>query len=263
MGHHGVPPVMDRQRHRAGFARQFPPPVLADLAATVAELRQLLLPAGLALPLDEDFPSRWRVASWLVTGLAVLADWIGSNSAWFPPDMEPRSAAEYFAEVALPRARRALAEVRLGERRPAPPAAFSDLWRGFVPTPLQRLADDLPLAEGPQLVIIEEVTGGGKTEAAFTIAHRLIAAERAQGVYVGLPTMATANAMYDRLHAVYRRLFDAAAEPSLILAHSRSNLRLALDRAGQPPSAPGDDTAAAECAVWLASSRKKALLAEK
>jgi CRISPR-associated endonuclease/helicase Cas3 len=237
-------------------------PVLADLAATVAELRQLLLPAGLSLPLDEDSPSRWKVASWLVTGLAVLADWIGSNSAWFPHHMEPRSAAEYFAEVALRRARRALAEVGLGERRPAPPAAFSDLWRGLVPTPLQRLADDLPLAEGPQLVIIEEVTGGGKTEAAFTIVHRLIAAERAQGVYVGLPTMATANAMYDRLHSVYRRLFDAAAEPSLILAHSRSNLRLALDRAGQPPSARGDDSAGAECAVWLASSRKKALLAD-
>lgn len=262
MGHHGVPPMLDRQRHRAGFSRQFPAPVLADLTATVGELRQLLLPSGWALPLDEDFVSRWREASWLLTGLAVLADWLGSNSEWFPHHREPRSAAEYFAEVALHRARRAVAEVRLGERRAAGPTPFADLWPGFVPTPLQRLADELPLAEGPQLVVIEEVTGGGKTEAAFTLAHRLIAAGCAQGVYVGLPTMATANAMYDRLHSVYRRLYKRTVEPSLILAHSRSGLRLAVERAGRPPAASGDDSAGAECAVWLADSRKKALLAD-
>lgn len=262
MGHHGVPPVLDQQRHRAGFARQFPSQVLADLTATVAELRQLLLPSGLPLPADDEFPVRWREVSWLVTGLAVLADWIGSNSEWFPHHLEPHNFAEYFAEVALPRARRAVAEVRLGERLAAPTTPFADLWPGYVPTPLQRLADELPLAEGPQLVIIEEVTGGGKTEAAFTLAHRLIAAGQAQGVYVGLPTMATANAMYDRLRSVYRRLYDQGAEPSLILAHSRSSLRLALDRAGRPPASPGDESAAAECAVWLASSRKKALLAD-
>jgi CRISPR-associated endonuclease/helicase Cas3 len=262
MGHHGVPPMCDQQRHRAGFARQFPATVVSDLTATVGELRQLLLPSGLSPPIDDDFPSRWRDASWLVTGLAVLADWIGSNAQWFLPHLEPRSATEYFAEVALPRAQRAVAEVRLGERLAAPPTPFADLWPGYVPTPLQRLADELPLAEGPQLVVIEEVTGGGKTEAAFTLAHRLIAAGHAEGVYVGLPTMATANAMYDRFHSVYRRLYDRTAEPSLILAHSRSNLRLALERAGQPPAAPDDETAGAECAIWLTSSRKKALLAD-
>jgi CRISPR-associated endonuclease/helicase Cas3 len=38
------------------------------------------------------------------------------------------------------------------------------------PTSLQHLAESIPLAAGPQLIVIEEVTGGGKTEAALTLA---------------------------------------------------------------------------------------------
>lgn len=58
---------------------------------------------------------------------------------------------------------------------------------------------DLDISQqGPQLFILEDVTGAGKTEAALITAHRLIAAGKLRGCF-GLPTMATANAMYDRL----------------------------------------------------------------
>ncbi len=53
--------------------------------------------------------------------------------------------------------------------------------------------------DGAQLFILEDVTGAGKTEAALILAHRLMAAGKAQGLYFGLPTMATANAMFERM----------------------------------------------------------------
>ncbi|HAJ9815529.1 TPA: hypothetical protein H1J78_005255, partial [Salmonella enterica] len=39
--------------------------------------------------------------------------------------------------------------------------------------------------------------------AALILAHRLMAAGKAQGLYFGLPTMATANAMFERMANVF------------------------------------------------------------
>ncbi|UQQ18601.1 hypothetical protein MYA98_20875 [Salmonella sp. WGH-01] len=53
----------------------------------------------------------------------------------------------------------------------------------------------------------EDVTGAGKTEAALILTHRLMSANKGHGLYVGLPTMATANAMYQRPASAYHALF--------------------------------------------------------
>lgn len=270
MGHHGRPPVLDAPAQRAGYRKQFPPQVEQDLLATAAELRELFLPAGLAFPGEgdpafDDRIDRLARSSWLFAGLAVVADWIGSNTAWFPPCVAPMEIREYFAGRALPRARKAVEQAGLVEPAAARRLRFRGLWPGFEPTPLQRLADEMPLAAGPQLIVIEEVTGGGKTEAAFTLAHRLIAEGRAEGLYIGLPTMATANAMFDRIEAAYRKLYTEATEPSLVLAHSGRHLRevLALETAGSPPEPRQQaESAGAQCAAWLSDGRKKALLAD-
>jgi CRISPR-associated endonuclease/helicase Cas3 len=109
-------------------------------------------------------------------------------------------------------------------------------------------------------VVVEEVTGGGKTEAALILAHRMMERGQASGLFVALPTMATANAMFERVQAVYGRLFAHGPRPSIVLAHSKSHLDLRLeetkvDGGEQPP------TASRQCAAWLSDSRKKALLA--
>jgi CRISPR-associated endonuclease/helicase Cas3 len=262
MGHHGVPPALDSSKHRAGMPRQFPPPVAGDLDGAVAELRARFFPRHLTVS-DPGWGDGLAASSWLFAGLAVAADWIGSNDRWFPffAGPEPLGIDDYF-ERASRAAERAVEEAGLVERQPAARTRFRELWPDFEPTELQRLADEMPLARGPQLVVVEEVTGGGKTEAAFSLAHRLVAARQADGLYLGLPTMATANAMYGRLEHAYRRLFAAGSEPSLVLAHSRRHLYLALQAAAPAEPAADDDTAGAQCADWLADSRKKALLAE-
>ena len=118
--------------------------------------------------------------------------------------------------------------------------------------------------------MIEDVTGSGKTEAAVTLAHRLIASGRADGLFLGLPTMATANAMFGRLADSYRGLFAAEARPSLALAHSRAGLdprfAAALQAEVFPPvkrtADPSDEPAEAHCAAWLAADGRRALLAQ-
>jgi CRISPR-associated endonuclease Cas3-HD len=92
------------------------------------------------------------------------------------------------------------------------------------PTPLQLFCEEVALPDGPILFVIEDMTGAGKTEAAVTLAHRLLANDRARGVHVALPTMATANAMFGRLSASYRRLFAPGTDPSVVLVHGRRDL---------------------------------------
>jgi CRISPR-associated endonuclease/helicase Cas3 len=140
---------------------------------------------------------------------------------------------------------------------------------------VQAWAELAPLPEGPVLAVIEDLTGGGKTEAAMTLVHRLIADGRASGVFVALPTMATANAMFARLADSYRRLFDPAANPSLALAHGRAMLDSrfrdtiapdpdvrAAGAEGRSPTDPADEPAEAQCAAWLAEDRRRSLQAQ-
>ncbi len=97
-----------------------------------------------------------------------------------------------------------------------------------------------------------------------------------KGIFVGLPTMATSNAMFDRLVEqpspaavpVYRRLFKDSAQPSIVLTHSARHLsdtfmRSIIDsREDESEYEESEETAAAQCASWLADNRKKALLAD-
>ena len=89
---------------------------------------------------------------------------------------------------------------------------------------MQVWAESVSLPDGPLLMLIEDMTGGGKTEAAIMLAHRLMAAERADGIYFALPTMATANAMFNRVETITERLYEAGAQATLTLAHGRARL---------------------------------------
>ena len=144
------------------------------------------------------------------------------------------------------------------------------------PTPLQHYALTEPLTDQPQLFILEDVTGAGKTEAALVLAHRLMMQGLAEGLYIALPTMATANAMYKRLGDVYRKFYQASNNPSLILAHGARELSkdfqdsviLATQQTPDSDYLHGGKeedqelSATAYCNAWLADSRKKALLAD-
>ncbi|MBA1262327.1 CRISPR-associated helicase Cas3' [Stutzerimonas stutzeri] len=272
VGHHGMPP-----REAAGggsielSAEDYF--VHADCLAArafVAEMADWLLSEGVPAPGRETSRILHR-HSWRLAGLGVLADWLGSNQSFFPYRAEPQTLPEYWAAHALPQAERALLHAGLHSqplRDWESPTALFDYLR--EPTPLQHYAAEVELEDGPQLFLLEDVTGAGKTEAALILTQRLMQAGRANGLYFALPSMATANQMYRRVGQVYQRLYDTDTQPSLILAHGARTLvegfRQSIVQAEESPAdrnyRQDDVSATAQCNAWLADNRKKALLAE-
>ncbi|MBN8943565.1 MAG: CRISPR-associated helicase Cas3' [Rhizobiales bacterium] len=208
--------------------------------------------------------------TWRVAGLMILADWIGSNQQWFPfePPVHPLEA--YWA-LARQRAEVAVTEARLAE---AATAAHVDLGTllgaDAVASPLQAWAERQRPGSGPRLYLIEDLTGSGKTEAALILAHRLMQATAAEGLYWALPSMATANGLHARLEQIYRKLFATdGIVPSLVLAHSARDLNSGFQASigrEQIRSYGGEGAEAisgeAACAAFVADDRRKTFLAQ-
>ena len=266
-GHHGRPVGKPNVSNYAVGAE-----CEASARAFVEAMSAVFQPPPLSLPTDGRAFARLE---WSLAGLTILADWIGSRQAWFPyvsaaAVADPRA---YLWTHALPQAAAALSAAGLAAARPAPFGGLRRLFPGVtLPSPVQRWAEEVPLPPGPILTVIEDLTGSGKTEAALTLAHRLLASGRANGVFMALPTMATANAMFDRMADAYRGLFKDEAHPSLALVHGRAALdprfAPALDGGAEPgdvaadaPEDAADQPAEFHCAAWLAEDRRRALLA--
>jgi CRISPR-associated endonuclease/helicase Cas3 len=272
-GHHGRPPV--NKRTKPIVLRHFANPAREAARQFVQDIRHLLMPDWcLPEPAPGVAEQQWR-CSWLVAGLAVASDWLGSNRRWFAYHSPDLPLACYWHQVALPIAERAVRESGLAAPRLAKGLGFSSLFHDLADrgTPLQIWADTVTIASSPQLIILEELTGGGKTEAGLTLAGRLLGAGQGQGIYFALPTMATADAMHDRLcransndtQELWQRFFTSD-DVSMILAHSAAATKAKLDSvrnrdAGYDPQQE-TPSASQHCTAWLSDSRKKALLAD-
>jgi len=267
-GHHGKPPI----EASTGAFKDHVKPIDVEAAwQFIQDTAGLLLDGNLTFPNPD--PERMANASWLLAGFSVLCDWLGSNDNFFKYHAEPMPLADYW-ERALQHADRALAFAGILPNELNATFQLADCFPGhesasIQPTPLQELATQLELVAEPQLIILEDVTGAGKTEAAMLLTHRLMQQTGAMGFYFALPTMATANGMYQRMQRVYRRLFNASSTPSLVLAHGARDLSAEFNATVLPELSSetlqqyGDDTEPAEalCSAWLADNRKTALLA--
>ncbi|KXS36366.1 MAG: CRISPR-associated helicase Cas3 family protein [Halomonadaceae bacterium T82-2] len=270
-GHHGQPVEAGRLDLSQFFGSD-------DIADDVQAARQFVADWAALIefnwPVDKLVTPQWREAflsvSWTIAGWATLSDWLGSNRDHFAYCQNRMPLAEYWP-VALERAEQALQES--GFAQPPEPVPYAGLasWfggRSVTPTPLQGEAESLALGDGPQLFILEDVTGAGKTEAACILAQRLLAAGHGEGLYFALPTMATSNAMYERLGHLHRRFYTEASQPSCVLAHGARELNdtfmkaVAAEQPGDRDYAADDMTATTRCNRWLADSRKKSLLAD-
>lgn len=293
-GHHGEPTKSAPDQ----VEEWFPEPYKADALAFTKLLARQLAPAFTHV-VDEGLERDIKTCSWSLAGLTMLSDWIGSSRDWFPYQSaksvlntgclsdDPLALMEYYWTcVALPQAQRAIRESGAVPPRATLFSSIAQLFQIERPTDLQQTAATLDLHSGPQLFFLEEATGGGKTEAALILAHRLLNAGAAQALYFALPTMATANAMYHRLTHTYHRMFesDAQGPASLLLTHANAAFTPAfarsvgssphsrldiepvlhgIDISGQTESMAVDleqETASAWCNAWLADGRKRSLL---
>jgi CRISPR-associated endonuclease/helicase Cas3 len=267
-GHHGQPPKA--------------PPAFCDIGdyysksdkktslVFVESMRELLLrKSAAAVPAALDaikFEHVSQMLSWWFAGITVLADWLGSNTDYFPYETKYMPLDEYWY-YARQQAKKALKDSGVTSHKVIANFTFPDLFKKIpIPSPLQQWAIDTEISGGPQIFLLEDVTGAGKTEAALTLVYRLMAKGAAQGFFIGLPTMATTNAMYDRMIGFYKAIFEGDA--NLVLAHGSRQLVENFAKSILPHShtkddlAQQDETATARCTAWLADHNKRALLSQ-
>ncbi len=267
-GHHGRCPVSIKPRELACCFDRESQSAAAGFVGTCAAHFHPDLGAWEDDPVSEP---QLCAASYLLAGYAILCDWLGSNQGFFPYQDRVDDLWSYW-EKTIERARTALAATHLIPPAASPRTGLKALFPDYLATALQREAESLALhaEKGPYLFVAEDLTGSGKTEAALVLAHRLMALGAAHGMFFALPTMATADQMYDRLAKAYQKLYlaDGARLPSLVLAHGQRDLSQRFsDSIGMELKEPPKDlvdrdleTAGAMCAGWLADNNKKALL---
>lgn len=270
MGHHGKPPEENTISNKSNCDYFFLKSAQEAALLFVDDVAELI---GLwSNNSSIRFPQTLgeiSICSWNLAGFATLCDWIGS-SEYFTYHQVEMNLSEYWNTIALPSAQKAIQTFGV-----APAMAESMLFNSKTlfefdsPSPLQQWAENFSPDSSPQLFIVEDVTGAGKTEAALLLASRLMANGNADGLFFALPTMATANAMHRRLERHYRKLFAPNERPSLVLAHGAANLSKEFQMAILQTTirkndnyAPGDESISSECTTWLADTRKKAFLAD-
>ncbi len=270
-GHHGKPP--EKPKNNLTLSMLFD---LRDRNSAIAFAEAsaglfLKRPSShVMLEFSEETHTEFHRTSWLLAGLAVLSDWLGSDSRHFPFCTEPMPLEKYWNKYALPHAEDAVRDAGILPARVSEKTGMQALFPNMSPTPLQSHVSKCELgSHSPRMFIIEEATGSGKTEAALVLAQRFIAEGNGEGIFFGLPTMATADAMYGRMEPAYLNLFMKEDHPSLVLAHSSRDLSKKFRNSVIPtsdafiePDRDGEMSASAQCAAWLSDNRKKSLLAQ-
>jgi len=267
-GHHGVIPDYPEGDRPSAVDRILMHDQTARLAF-IDEISALFLePVGLSL--DDDPPS---INQDFLAGFCSICDWLGSievngkGERRFSYDQQPLIFdqrplfKEYFTQ------RLDIAATVLEESGLFYPVKLAGGMQALFPhyraRQLQARVDDIPLQAG--LTLIEAATGSGKTEVALAYASRLLAAGMAESIIFALPTQATSNALFERLHQVSEMIY---AHSNLLLAHGKARFNEAfidLKRIGSGDFSQDrvqETEATVQCSQWLSQSRKRVFLGQ-
>ena len=259
-GHHGLIPKLEAQWLVAlGGAAQVdhdPPPELDEARRWLWDTLDSQL-GGLPETLSIPTP-----AASLTLAVVVLADWVASSYEFITRQQESVTSDGFDPERHYARALQHADSHLLaaGLRAPAQ-------WKHPVPadligrsdptwTALQSSIYDAFRPSGPGIAVIRAPTGEGKTEAAILAAARFAAASGRHGLFFAMPTVATAEGLYDRLERCIECLVPSDAPHELRRVHSQA--LLAEDDA--PHATVSDDPGAARAAAaWMRGTRKSLL----
>ena len=240
--HHGIPPTTASlttdycgHEHLLGEGGAWD--------ATRRELLDLVTRRTRADPLLPHWAQRAWSQPFLVelSGLVIVADWIASTEAYFPLlDLDDDGARLLAPKAHASRAAAGLHRLEIpAPWRPRDEGADPDvlltqrfdLPEGARATDVQaRTLEAARTMELPGMLIVEESTGGGKTEAALMAAEVLAARTGRAGVLFALPTQATTDAMFSRELSWLERIeeaYTAGGAPSdfaVQLVHGRARL---------------------------------------
>ena len=124
-GHHGSPPDEGATALGEAFL-----PEDAEAAETFAQDCAALFLGGASLPLPagRETARAMKKVSWVLAGLCVLADWIGSDQDYFRFREASLTLGDYFMTVALPCAERAVRDKGAMPSAPARECGLIDLF---------------------------------------------------------------------------------------------------------------------------------------
>lgn len=135
----------------------------------------------------------------ILSGLLMLADYLASSLSHLESE-----SPEFDKRVD------SLLDRRILNGDLVTPDSFCGMWPFITePRPMQTAVESIVSGHKPLLTIIEAPMGEGKTEAAIYAAESLRKAYKKAGVFVGMPTQATANQMHDRVGSLYGKYSEA------------------------------------------------------
>lgn len=215
-GHHGKPaskkPVRQIKVYTANYFQSDNSP---EVQAPWRQVQKELLDYGLAssgYQSVKEIPDVTQPQAVILEGLLIMADWLASSEyldqerqiSLFPlipldQSWEDITAADRFEQAMCawdtdgewnPQ------RIDLTDPKREP---YQSRW-GFQPRPVQQaMTQAIGATIDPGMVIVEAPMGLGKTEIALLAAEQLAYITGRDGVFMGLPTQATTNAMFDRV----------------------------------------------------------------
>ncbi|BAJ26394.1 putative CRISPR-associated helicase [Kitasatospora setae KM-6054] len=163
-----------------------------------------------------------RAVQLQLSGFVVMADWIASNEQHFHGVAD---LAQVSMEGARRRSRAAWSALQLrggwGQLEFSGPEFFQDRFGDGPRSSQQMVLDAVYRMGGPGLVIIEAPMGEGKTKAALAAAEVLAARSGADGVFLGMPTQATADPMFTQVRSWLGKIDERLAGQVALLHGKR------------------------------------------
>ncbi len=177
----------------------------------------------------EDIPVLSQPAQAMLLGLLTMADWISSNTYFFPLigifddadiDMDKRCEHGFTKWRYSNQSDMWLPEVYADCKN-----LFKERF-GFEPRDVQSIfAQTISDAKNPGLVILEAPMGLGKTEAALVGAEELAVKSGRSGLFFGLPTQATSNGIFPRIISwLKKQSVELGEKRGLRLVHGKAFL---------------------------------------
>ena len=185
---------------------------IADLAPMRGSLERWFAPAFAATAPLPDTPGFDHAFA----GLLMLADWLGSDTQFFPfangADPDRMLTSRRTAYAALRAVGLAVEDRRQVVRVRQPD--FAMLFAVPTPRPIQQHAT----TPSAHCVVLEAETGSGKTEAALWRFVHLFTQGAVDGLYFALPTRVAATQMFGRIKKLRDALFPGEDRPAVVLA---------------------------------------------
>ena len=150
-----------------------------------------------------DLPEITVQAQIEFSGLLIIADWIASNTEFFPLISINNNGDEIDFEKRTSNALEHL-EAIFTEQWNSKRTTYSDKdfkeTFGFLPRTAQKcIIETIQNTVDPGLLIFEAPMGYGKTEAALSCAELMASKCKKDGLFFGMPTQATANGIFSRV----------------------------------------------------------------